>query len=95
LKCDFFLFYLFIFGKKNKNKYNLAIQTTTFSPNGPPNYQGLHSDPPNHQNLWKMPILAKYPHNTPTTYHFSIKKKKLIKKNLMVVVLITGLKVLV
>jgi hypothetical protein len=56
---------------KVREKYNLAPQTIIISPNGPPNYQ----------NLWKMPILAKYPHKTPATCHFSIKKKSKSKNS--------------
>jgi hypothetical protein len=38
--------------KRNKRKkYILAPQTTTLSPNGTPNYQHLHSDPPNYHFL--------------------------------------------
>jgi hypothetical protein len=65
-----------------REKYNLASQTFIISPDGPPNYQGLHSGPPNYQNLWKKnPFLTKYPHNTPITCHFQLKNQKRKSKN--------------
>jgi hypothetical protein len=61
-------------------KYNLAPQTTIISPDGLSNYQGLHFDPLNYQNLRKISILAKYSHNTPVTCNFSIKNNNIIKQ---------------
>jgi hypothetical protein len=46
-----FLSYFFSTKKKKRKKYNLASQTTTVSSNDPPNYQGLHSGPPNYQDF--------------------------------------------
>jgi len=68
-------------------KYNLPSQTTTLFLDGPQNYQGLHSDSPNYQNLRKKPLLAKYLHNTHVTCHFSIQKKKKIQKSEIIKIL--------
>lgn len=48
MACLSFLLFSTIFIRK---KYNLASQITTISLDGPLNYQGLHSDPSNYQNL--------------------------------------------
>jgi hypothetical protein len=44
---------------KIREKYILALQTTTLSPNGPPNYQCLDSGPPNYYFLifWPHPSI--------------------------------------
>jgi hypothetical protein len=44
---------------KKGEKYILAPQTTTLSPDGTPNYQHLHSDPPNYHFLifWPHPSI--------------------------------------
>jgi hypothetical protein len=66
---------------KVREKYNLASQITTLYPDGLPNYQSLHYGPPKYQNLWKIPLFGKYPHNTPATCQFLIQKiQEKIKK---------------
>jgi hypothetical protein len=62
-------------GKKKKGggEYNLTPQTITFSSDGSPNYQGLHSGLSNYQNISIIPL----PHVI-----FQLKKIQKIQKKI-------------
>jgi hypothetical protein len=65
-----------VYNKSVWEKYNLALQTITVSLDSSPNYQNLYSGFQPFKTFKKGSILMKYPHNTPITCHFSIKKIK-------------------
>jgi hypothetical protein len=54
-----------VFSQKTyRKKYILAPQTTTLSPDGPPNYQCLDSGPPNYNFLIFWPYQSIYAVNS-------------------------------